>query len=275
VDAGAECELDITFFPLTVGDKTGTVTITDDASGSPQTISLAGKGIAPGSADVSLSTTKLSFSAQLVGTTSAAKNVTLTSDGTVNLVITSITPSGDFARTTTCVGAFAPGTTCDVSVTFTPTDTGTRTGTVTIVDNATDTPQTVALEGLGVTVDAPSMSVSTNSIDFGDVDVEDSSTTTVTVTNNGPSEMTGISSSLTGFGIGSYSKVDHCAGVDIPVGGTCGIDVIFTPNGDGTFDAALTISSNAANSPLTVTITGTGVTPGSGGGCSLIPRHST
>lgn len=275
VDVGAECELDITFFPVTLGDKTGAVTITDDASDSPQTIALAGTGVAPGVADVSLSTTKLSFPAQLVGTTSAAKTVTLTSDGDINLVITSITPSGDFAETHTCAGPLAPGSACTSSVTFTPTAAGTRTGTVTIADNATDTPQTVTLEGLGVSVDAPSMSVSTNSIDFGDVDVEESQTSTVTVTNNGPSEMTGISSALTGLGIGSYSKVDHCSGVDIPVGGTCEIDVIFTPNGDGTFDATLTITSNAANSPQTITITGTGVTPGSGGGCSLNPRHST
>ena len=271
VDVGAECELDITFFPVTLGDKSGTVTITDDASDSPQTIALSGTGIAPGSADVSLSTTKLSFSAQLVGTTSAAKTVTLTSDGTINLVITSITPSGDFAETHTCAGPLAPGSSCDISVTFTPTDAGTRTGTVTIADNATDTPQTVTLEGMGVTVDAPSMSVSTSSVDFGDVNVEESSTYTITITNNGPSEMTNNSSALSGEGIGAYSKVDHCYGVDIPVGGSCSIDIIFRPNGDVTFNATLSISNNASNSPQVIAITGTGVTAGSGG-CQLIVR---
>lgn len=271
VDPAAECELDITFFPITVGDKSGAVTVTDDASDSPQTIVLSGTGVAPGSADVSLSTTKLSFPAQLVGTTSAAKSVTLTSDGTVNLVITTIAASGDFAQTHTCAGPLAPGSSCMSSVTFTPTAAGTRTGAVTITDNATDSPQTVALEGLGITVDAPSMSISTNTIDFGDVDVAESSTYTLTLTNSGPSELTNIVNSLAGIGSGGYSKVDHCQGVDIPVGGSCQIDIVFTPNGDGIFDVTLTISSNAVNSPLTVAITGTGVTPGSGG-CSLIPR---
>jgi len=41
------------------------------------------------------------------------------------------------------------GGNCIITVTFTPTKTGTRTGAVTITDNAANSPQSVALSGTG------------------------------------------------------------------------------------------------------------------------------
>ena len=70
------------------------------------------------------------------------------------LNITSITPSGDFADVSNCGATVAPGASCAVSVTFTPTATGARTGSLSFVDDASGSPHTVTLNGTGQT--APS-----------------------------------------------------------------------------------------------------------------------
>jgi hypothetical protein len=108
---------------------------------------------------VSLSPTSLKFAKIAVGTTSAAKKLTLTNTGTATLNITTIATTGDFAlatvkqtkKITPCVsgGTVAAGATCEVKVTFTPTQTGARTGTLSFTDNAPNSPQTVPLAGTG------------------------------------------------------------------------------------------------------------------------------
>jgi hypothetical protein len=48
IAAGATCKLAVTFSPAAEGSRTAVLNLTDDASGSPQTISLTGKIIKPG-----------------------------------------------------------------------------------------------------------------------------------------------------------------------------------------------------------------------------------
>ena len=77
--AGTSCSINVTFIPTASGTRTGTLSVTDNADASPQTVSLTGTGIAPA---VSLAPTSLSFQPQLVGSTSAPQNVSLTNVGT-------------------------------------------------------------------------------------------------------------------------------------------------------------------------------------------------
>jgi beta-propeller repeat-containing protein/ASPM-SPD-2-Hydin domain-containing protein len=152
VNAGANCAINVTFRPTASGSRTGTLTFTDNAAGSPQIISLAGTGAAPGPA-ATLSPTNVAFGNRIVGTTSAAQPLTLTNSGSASLAITSIAVSGDFAQTNNCGGSVNAGANCAINVTFTPTAPGTRTGTVTITDLALDSPQMVSLSGTGVAAD--------------------------------------------------------------------------------------------------------------------------
>lgn len=105
---------------------------------------------------VNLSPTGLSFSDQVVGTSSAARSVTLTNSGTQELSITSVTLTGanpgDFSTPAdNCSGTnVKPGSTCSISLSFTPTATGTRSASLTITDNAPDSPQSVPLSGTGI-----------------------------------------------------------------------------------------------------------------------------
>ena len=146
VAPGASCTIKVTFKPTTAGTRTGTVTITDNASPATQTIKLTGTGVGP---VVSLTPTSLTFPAQAVGTRSSPQSVTLKNTGNMNLSITSIKASGDFSQTNTCGSNVAPGASCTIKVTFKPTATGTRTGAVTITDNASPATQTVSLKGTG------------------------------------------------------------------------------------------------------------------------------
>ena len=126
------------------------MTITDNASNSPQTISLTGTATA---STVTLSPSSLTFASQAVGTTSAAQALTLTNSTGSALAISSIaitgTNSGDFAQTNGCGASLAVGASCTINVTFTPTTPGSRTGLISITDNAQGSSQQVALSGMG------------------------------------------------------------------------------------------------------------------------------
>src|SRR5258706_33159 len=97
----------------------------------------------------SLSPTSLTFASQNVGTTSAAQTITLSNGGTAALSITSIAASGDYAQTNNCGTSVAAGSSCSISVTFTPTAVGTRTGAITVTDNAPGSPHSASLTGTG------------------------------------------------------------------------------------------------------------------------------
>lgn len=100
----------------------------------------------------SLSTTSLSFGNQTLGTTSGNRTVTLTNTGTEPLTLSIAvtgTNAGDFAQSNSCGASVAPGAACTIEVTFRPTATGSRRGTIAITDNATGSPHLIALSGTG------------------------------------------------------------------------------------------------------------------------------
>lgn len=121
--------------------------------------SFTGCGGGGGGAAVTLTPTSLKWGKVLVGTTVGKKKVTVTNSGSATLDITNIAVTGDFAlvpvkqtkKVTPCANgtALAPGANCQIKVSFTPTQTGTRTGAVTFTDNAPDSPQSVSLTGTG------------------------------------------------------------------------------------------------------------------------------
>lgn len=147
--AGASCTVHGHFAPLTTGALTAAVTITDNASGSPQSISLTGTGVTPPTA--SLSATSLSFGNQAVGTAGASQSVTLTNNGGLPLLISSIAVTGtdatSFAFASSCGSTLAAGANCTIHGHFAPATTGALTASVTITDNASGSPQTIALTG--------------------------------------------------------------------------------------------------------------------------------
>jgi hypothetical protein len=155
--ANASCSLSVTFKPTATGARSASVSIADNATGSPQSIALSGTGSAA-TFTVTVAPTSLTFASQTLQTTSPAQNVTVTNTGTGTVQFAGFTisgtNSGDFALGTgaTCnaTGTLAANASCTIAVTFTPTVAGARTATLSIADNATGSPQTVALSGTGI-----------------------------------------------------------------------------------------------------------------------------
>ena len=140
------CKVSITFTPTALGKVTGTLTFTDDAVNSPQTVPLSGTGVEP----ATLTPASAIYAKQNVGTTSAAKTFTLTNNQTEALTSIAISTTGNFAASAkTCGASLAAKGKCTISVTFTPTATGTRTGQLRVSDSASNSPQTSTLTGTG------------------------------------------------------------------------------------------------------------------------------
>src|SRR5438445_746585 len=145
--AGTSCTIGVTFKPTATGSRSAGIAVTDNAGGSPQTAALSGSGVSSGTTGpvASLSPTSLAFGNQTVGTTSAAKVVTLSNTGSAALSISGIaiagTNSADFTQTHTCLSSLAAGTSCTISVTFKPAATGTRSASVSVAGNGRGRPQ--------------------------------------------------------------------------------------------------------------------------------------
>ena len=148
ISPGNSCTISVTFTPTTIGVITGSVSITDNAPGSPQMVTLKGTGTY-----IQLTPTGVNFGNQPVGTTSLPRKVTVTNKGSVAVNISSISitglNAGDFAETNTCGRSIAAGSSCFIRVTFTPTVKGLRTASVSITDNGGGSPQKVSLTGTG------------------------------------------------------------------------------------------------------------------------------
>jgi hypothetical protein len=142
--SGSSCTIQVTFIPTATGTRNGHLTITDSSLGSPHQIALTGQGGAPAA---SLSPSSLSFNTQPAGTTSAPQAVTLTNTGAINLQIAHIEASGDFGETNDCGTVLRALTLCTIQVTFAPTASGLRTGSLSITDDAADSPQVISLTG--------------------------------------------------------------------------------------------------------------------------------
>ena len=262
---GQQCVVSVKFAPSYGGSRAGSITITDNATGSPQAVALTGTGF--GIPLASLSPASLTFGTTNIGTTSAGQNITLSNSGTDTLVISNLAltgpNAGDFAQTNTCGASLAHGASCTISVTFTPTAAGSRNAYVTVTDNAnngTASTQTAALTGTGAGVPAAALSPTT--VTFGSTNLSATSAAqTVTVINSGTAALTIASITISGANSSDFAETNTCAS-SVAAGGSCTIAVTFTPRAAGSRTATLTVTDNAGNvsgSTQTASLAGTGV----------------
>jgi Beta-propeller repeat len=158
VAPGLFCQISVTFTPSSVFEEFATLTITDNASVSTQSISVSGQG---GQPQIFLPSS-LNAGDALVGTSISPQSALafLFNTGNGNLIVNSITVTGDFSYQNQCNTPTAPFNFCFILITFTPTAPGTRTGVLTISDNAPGSPQIIQLSGNGLT-SYPSPSIAT------------------------------------------------------------------------------------------------------------------
>jgi hypothetical protein len=154
--AGSSCNIYVSFAPTAAGNRTGALTITDSAPGSPHIVPVAGTGVSTvgGTPAVSVSTLSLYLGNPVVGATVGPRTVTLTNTGdgalTINGCAITGANSADFSFTGCAAGTYSPGAALPIAVSFTPSATGLRTASFSVNDNAPGSPHIVALAGFGM-----------------------------------------------------------------------------------------------------------------------------
>jgi phosphatidylserine/phosphatidylglycerophosphate/cardiolipin synthase-like enzyme len=158
VAALSSCTISVTFTPAAASTTyAATLTVTDNTggvAGSTQTTTLSGTSAAPPATPLAvLSPTSLTFPGTALNTAATAQTVTLSNPGTAPLTGIAISLTGTnasaFSETSTCAATLAAGSSCAISVGFTPATAGPLTATLSVSDNATGSPQTLALTGTG------------------------------------------------------------------------------------------------------------------------------
>ena len=216
-------------------------------------VDLATAGVAPTTATILPAS--LTFAGQQVQTTSAPRTLTLNNTGALNLNIASLTITGDFAETDNCSGqSVAVAASCQIAVTFNPSQSGSRSGQLTVFGNVSGGQLTVSLTGTGL---APaSVLLTPSSLAFDATAVGSHSLPQfVTIANTGdiPSKMTGISVS------GDFSISANTCANSLAGDYGCTVGIVFSPTASGTRSGTLTVTDSVGTQ--TAPLTGTGQNP--------------
>lgn len=238
----------VRFSPTSSGAVSGELTIVSNAQTSPTIVPLSGTGTT--NVTLSIDPESISFGEVIVGDF-VDTTVTLTNGGNDTLRITSFT-SGDPAFTLESpVMNIAPGGAEMFTIRFTPGAAGPVSSAFTIASNAASSPHTISVDGIGV--EDAGISLIPSQLSFGDVGVGRQKDLVLMVRSTG-------SQTLTVSGITSTNP-DFTALVknfDIPGGMGFEDTIRFAPSVLGARSGMLIIASNAATSPDTVFVDGTG-----------------
>lgn len=268
VKAGSSCTLSLTFTPTAAGTRTGTLTIVDSASSSPQIVNLTGEAT-----NISFSTPIVIFGGKTFSGYPApepfgstiTEHVTLTNKGSTALTISSIAIGGaygsQYSETDNCVGTVAAGGECTLTTVFKPTtlqccEIAFVPAPLTITSNDPGSPEILYLQGEGTQIQVPQKAT------FPSTSVGSTSTQKVAVHNRGANTITfgGFSLSCWNSAVGNcnyYTQTNSC-GSSIAAGRACIITVSFTPGATGNSVGTLLVMDTDNTSPQPVTLSGTG-----------------
>jgi hypothetical protein len=248
---GVSCTIGVQFAPQGGGPKNGNVNISISGM-SPMVVPLTGTG-----KSLTFTPHQLSWAVNLIGHTSVPKLLTVNILGKDPTTFNSVSIGTDSAEyaiySNTCTGSKTGPSQCQIYLTFTPSYSGTRSGTLNLSDTSGN--QVIDLTGTGEGVQ-----LSATFLGFGKVKVGVSSAPKVlTAQILGTASATFGTLSINGANPGDYSlQSDTCSGQTIPAGGNCQVDVIFKPLLTGTRTANLNLPNNDGPSPLVVRLSGSG-----------------
>jgi len=242
--------------PSTAGTFSVRATSVADTSKSASanvTVSLSPPAIA-------VSPTSLAFNS-IPATTTSSQAVVITNTGGSPLAISQATVTG--AGVFTVAAPVFPftlnaGQSGPVTIQFAPQAAGTFSGSLALVSNASNTLAAIPVSGTATTAPTALLSVSPTSLLFGNVLVGSTSTKTATLSNTGNSQVTVFSASTTGAG---FTATGQTFPFTITPGANRSVSVQFVPQASGAANGSVSFTSNATNSPATVSVSGTGTVP--------------
>jgi hypothetical protein len=263
INPGASCQYYVYFNPTTTGTFSGSLSITDNAPGSPQKVALSGTSLAATS-ELQFSQTTVSFGNQLLNAASSSVTVNLINRGTDAVTISTIalagTDPGDFSETDSCAGSnLAANSICTITLTFTPLATGSRTATLTETDTGSGGPRSISLSGSGINA-STAITFYPAALTFSSTEPvgEGSPQQFFSVTNIGvnPVTISAVSSTnATAFPIAQ----NGCTGNTLATGQSCLIVVLFTPASAASLSGYIDVTDNASGSPQKLPVSGTGI----------------
>jgi HYDIN/CFA65/VesB family protein/centrosomal CEP192-like protein/ASPM-SPD-2-Hydin domain-containing protein len=255
LSAGQSKTFSVQFAPQTSGSVSGNVAITSDASNPTLSVPLSGSGVTPGTLGASPSS--LSFGTVLVGNNSSLQE-TLTNTGGSSVTISQANVSGSGFSVSGVPATLAAGQSANFNVTFAPQSGGAVSGSVSIVSNASNSTLKITLSGTGATPGV--LSASSQTLSFGNVQVSGSTTQSETLTNTGGTTVTVSQANVSG---GSGFSI---TGLNLPLtliaGQSFTFGATFAPASAGSVTGTISLTSDASNSTLTISLSGTGTVPG-------------
>jgi hypothetical protein len=260
-------------FPTTVG----TFQSVDEVTGASNNDGFVAKLSPGGVTGVFTSPAFLSFGNQIVTTPSSAKTVTLFNNSAsllTNIVVSFTGPNAsDFTEgTSTCTTTLAAGSTCTITVVFTPKTTTTETAALNIANS--DSAQIVPLTGTGIPAPA-AVFLTPSTLDFGNQVVNTTSAAkTVTLTNNSAAAVHNIAITMGGSSPTSFAQTTTC-GAALAAGATCTISVTFTPAAAAAASAILNVAESDVSTPQTAVLTGVGTSSNPDFSVAVAPTAAT
>src|ERR1700691_6245405 len=252
LEGGKSASLTVTYKPTSPTTLTGSISITSNASDSSMVIGINATAT---SSTLAATPSSVSFGNVVVGS-DTTQTIRLQNIGTSEVKISAVTPS--VANVTVSGIALpsnlAPGTSVTLTAAYKPTAAGSVSGKITVTSTAVGSPTII---DLSATAGAASIQLtpSATSLSFGNVTVGASGTNELTVksTGNTNASISKVAISGTGFVLGS-----SVASVILDPSQSETYTVHFDPTAAGSVTGTLTITSNAANSPMKISLSGSG-----------------
>ena len=265
--AGQSCTLSIEFRPTTLGTASASLTATDNAIGSPQTVSLTGSATAP-AVTISFTPTTLTFPATALNASSPTQVLTVTNTSTqYAAAVSSYKFSGlsasEFVMTSkTCLSTLAASQSCTLSIAFRPTTFATVSATLVATDSGYQSPQSIPLVAT-IIPPRPTLNFSPASLVFPVTALGTTSAAMpITVSNTSSTATSDISSyffagtNATEFALASKTCLSTLA-----PGASCTLSIIFKPSITGPASATFSATDDGANAAQSVSLTGTTAAP--------------
>jgi hypothetical protein len=269
VAAAARCIITITIHPTDAGGWAATLSAPTDAALGPNPTTLPLQGIASSPPTAIFTPASVTFPGQRVGTPETTRVVWLSNGvvanlGSLSMTVGSVTigganPSAFRIAWDGCSAVIVdPNYSCPVAVGFDPDQAGTLTASLLFADDGADSPQAIAVSGIGL---APAVAFSPPMLTFGDVVIRTKSApATMTVSNSGNFALMISRVSISGTNKGDFTiTAENCHNGTLAPGASCQVTIVFRPSATGAESATLAVADDAPGSPQSALLTGTGV----------------
>jgi trimeric autotransporter adhesin len=278
---GGSCEVAVRFNATAADmDFAQTLRVESNASGSPHTATLRGRGVAAAMASLAWSTgsVPLPFGEVSVGSLSSAQTFTLTNQGPGGATFSLINTTGADASQFTVTGgtcragaALLQGETCTLEVRFAPALAGNRIAVLQVVSSGTGLPP-LMLQGTGLGGPAASLALSRDTVAFSTVRVgAQSLPQEIVLRSDGSSPLQVLKMEVTGPFVVQSTTCPTAMPFTLPAGSQCAVTVAYQPQTEGTTAGSLRITTDGTPATRDIVLTGqaTAAVDVSSGGCSV------